>query len=269
MTAQSRSHSHIQSHILITGASSGIGAALALNYARSGTHLILWGRNQERLEQIAKKAQQHGASTETHVIDLNNTNHALECLQHIDSDHPIDICIFAAGISDIRPETELTELPHIVQNIACVNFSTPITLATEMAKRMAIRKSGNIALIGSVAAFHDLPMASAYSGSKAGLARFSTALHAAMKPHNVFVTLISPGYVDTPMSQRLVGARPFLVSPQKAARLISKAIGQGRAHLLFPRIFFITKVLEYLMPRSITHRLLRIANVKQNPSTLK
>lgn len=256
----------LQSCILITGASSGIGEALALHYARAGTHLILWGRNQDRLGKVAALVAKHGATTDTLALDLCDTQAALEALRKADNQTPIDILVLAAGLGDIRPEGEPTELPEQVRTISLVNFTTPVTLATEMARRMIPRGGGNIALIGSVAAFHDLPIATAYSGSKAGLARFSTALHAAMTPHKVHVTLISPGYVDTPMSQRLQGARPFLVPSRKAARLIARAIGQGRAHLMFPWPFALARLLEILVPRPIAHRLLRSADVRQSAS---
>ncbi|MFT8353670.1 MAG: SDR family NAD(P)-dependent oxidoreductase [Gluconobacter japonicus] len=266
MTSTPPNRPGLQSRILITGASSGIGEALALHYARAGTHLVLWGRNQTRLDRVAAQAAKHGATTETLALDLCDPEAALEALRKADDTTPVDILILAAGLGDIRPEGELTELPEQVKTISLVNFTTPVTLATEMARRMVTRGGGNIALIGSVAAFHDLPIATAYSGSKAGLARFSTALHAAMTPHNVHITLVSPGYVDTPMSQRLEGARPFLVSSRKAARIIARAIGQGRAHLLFPWPFALARLLEMLVPRPIAHRLLRSAEVRQSAS---
>lgn len=253
-------------HVLITGGSSGIGASLALRYARPGTHLTLWGRNTERLENIAADVVRKGATADTLSLDLSQTEDALAALRKTDDANHIDILILGAGLGDIRPEGALTETAEQVRDISLVNFTTPVTLATEMASRMAVRKSGRIALIGSVAAFHDLPVATAYSGSKAGLARFSTALHAAMTPHHVSVTLISPGYVDTPMSQRLEGARPFLVSSKRAARMITRAIGQGRAHLLFPWPFAVARFLEMVVPRAIVHRLLRMAEVKQRPT---
>ncbi|MFT8611483.1 SDR family NAD(P)-dependent oxidoreductase [Gluconobacter oxydans] len=265
MPDASVSPSNAPFHVLITGGSSGIGAALALQYARPGTHLTLWGRNAARLEDVAAQVIRRGASAEILSLDLCRTDDALTALRKADDARQIDILILGAGLGDIRPEGALTETAEQVRDISLVNFTTPATLATEMASRMAARKAGRIALIGSVAAFHDLPVATAYSGSKAGLARFSTALHAAMTPHHVSVTLISPGYVDTPMSQRLEGARPFLVSTRRAARMITHAIGQGRAHLLFPWPFTVARFLEMIVPRAIVHRLLRTAEVKQRP----
>nr|WP_294916849.1 SDR family NAD(P)-dependent oxidoreductase [uncultured Neokomagataea sp.] len=254
---------------LITGASSGIGEALALQYARPGTHIILWGRSQSRLAKVAHKAAQRGATTECHSLDLTETNAAIELLRTNDIQTPITRLILAAGLGDIRQENALTEEPSLVRELCLVNFTTPATLATEMANRMAKRGGGEIALLGSVAAFHDLPMSTAYSGSKAGLARFSTALHAAMAPHHVSVTLVSPGYVDTPMSQRLSGNLPFLVTPQKAAQKIKRAIMRKKAHLIFPWPFAVFAFLESHLPRPIVHRLLRLSTVKQTPRNFK
>ncbi|EHH68466.1 SDR family NAD(P)-dependent oxidoreductase [Gluconobacter morbifer] len=252
-------------HALITGASSGIGAALALYYARPGTHLSLWGRNMRRLEETAEQVRKRGSTVSVLSLDLCETETAFETLRAADDENTVDLLVLGAGLGDIRPEGALAEAAEDVRKISLVNFTTPATLATEMAGRMALRKQGNIVLLGSVAAFHDLPVATAYSGSKAGLARFSTALHAAMAPHGVKITLVSPGYVDTPMSRRLEGPRPFLVTPQKAARLIGRAVRQGRAHLVFPWPFMIARILEMLVPRPVAHRLLRSAEVKQAP----
>ncbi|GBR47766.1 SDR family NAD(P)-dependent oxidoreductase [Neokomagataea thailandica] len=254
---------------LITGASSGIGEALAMLYAQPGAHLILWGRSPTRLAKVAKNAAQRGATTECYSLDLTETNTALEQLRHNDTQTPISRLILAAGLGDIRKDGALTEAPSLVHELCLVNFTTPATLATEMADRMAKRGGGEIAFLGSVAAFHDLPMSTAYSGSKAGLARFSTALHAAMAPHHVSVTLISPGYVDTPMSQRLSGHLPFLVSPDKAAQKIKRAIARKKIHLIFPWPFAVFAFLESHLPRPIVHRLLRLSNVQQTPRDSK
>ncbi|GBD55732.1 SDR family NAD(P)-dependent oxidoreductase [Gluconobacter wancherniae] len=252
-------------HILITGASSGIGAALARYYARPGNHLTLWGRNTERLEKCAQEARRKGAAVTILALDLCDTQAALSAFIAADDARAVDMLILGAGLGDIRPVGALAEKAEDVLAISLVNFTTPVTLASEAAGRMAARKKGWIGLIGSVAAFHDLPVATAYSGSKAGLARFSTALHAAMTPHDVKVTLISPGYVDTAMSQRLEGARPFLVSAEKAARLIANAMEKGRAHLLFPWPFQLVRLLEAIMPRALVHRIVRSAKVVQRP----
>lgn len=255
----------VRHHILITGASSGIGAALAAYYARPGVLLTLWGRNEERLENTASIARKKGAAVETLCIDLTQADKALAALIKADDECPVDILILSAGMADIRPHNALAESAETALRMSMVNFATPVAMATEMANRMAERRRGRIALMGSVASFHDLPLATVYSGSKAGIGRFSTALRAAMDPYNVRVCLIAPGFIDTPMSQRLDGEQAFLVPVDKAARKIARSINAGRAVLVFPWVFQLTRLLEMLLPRPIAHRILRRLDVMQHP----
>lgn len=255
----------VRHHILITGASSGIGAALAAYYARPGVRLTLWGRNEERLANTASIARAKGAVVETLCIDLTQADSALAALIEADDKNPVDILILSAGMADIRPHKALAESAETALRMSMVNFATPVAMATEMANRMAHRRHGRIALMGSVASFHDLPLATVYSGSKAGIGRFSTALRAAMDPYNVRVCLIAPGFVDTPMSQRLDGEQAFLVPVDKAARKIARSINAGRAVLVFPWVFQLTRLLEMVLPRPIAHRILRRLDVMQHP----
>lgn len=252
-------------HILITGASSGIGAALAEFYARPNIHLTLWGRSEARLEKTAETVRAKGATVATFSIDITNAESAIEALRKADDEAPVDMLILSAGMADIRPQNALAEATDTVLKMSMVNFATPVAMATEMAGRMAERKSGHIALMGSVASFHDLPLATVYSGSKAGIGRFSTALRAAMTPHNVKVTLIVPGFIDTPMSQRLEGEQAFLVPVDKAARKIARAINSGRGVLVFPWVFQLTRLLEAVLPRALAHKILRRLEIMQHP----
>ncbi|WP_122039382.1 SDR family oxidoreductase [Asaia bogorensis] len=250
-------------HVLITGASGGLGQALALQYAGPGIVLTLWGRNESRISAVAEACRQRGSVVHVHVLSLTAIDDALELFRQCDDGIPVDVLVLNAGVSDIRPAGALTETTDAVREATLVNYAVPAILATEAAARMAPRRRGRIAMIGSVAAHHDLPFATAYSSSKAGLARFSTCLHAAMAPHRVGVTLVEPGYIDTAMSRRLEGARPFLVKPDAAAALIAAAVARGDAVLVFPRIFLLLKLLSAVVPRTIAHRLLRLAKVKQ------
>ncbi|MXV43580.1 SDR family NAD(P)-dependent oxidoreductase [Saccharibacter sp. 17.LH.SD] len=254
-------------HILITGASSGIGAALADYFARPGVHLSLWGRNPKRLEKTAEVVRAKGGEASILSLDISNPQAALEAFKEADDALPVDILILSAGMADIRPEGALAESADVALAMSQVNFATPVALATEAANRMAKRRRGRIAMLGSVASFHDLPLATVYSGSKAGIGRFATALHAAMSPYGVLVTLIAPGFIDTPMSQRLEGDQAFLVPVDKAARKIARAIISGKAVLVFPWVFQLTRLLEIILPRPLAHRILRGLEIMQHPSS--
>lgn len=253
-------------HILITGGSSGIGAALAVHYARPGIYITLWGRNEQRLDEVAAKVRMKGAEVSTLSLDISNAEQALHAYEEADCENPIDVLILSAGMSDIRPGGQKTESPETALKMSMVNFATPVTLATRAAALMAERGGGRIGIMGSVASFHDLPLATVYSGSKAGIGRFSTALRAAMEPYNVKVTLIAPGFIDTPMSRKLEGDQPFLVPVDVAARKIARAINRGQATLVFPWVFELTRLLEMILPRAIAHNILRKLDIMQHPS---
>lgn len=238
---------------------------MAEYYARPGVHLTLWGRSEERLEKTAAAARTKGANVDTLSIDLTQAEVALKELIKADDQLAVDILILSAGMADIRPHNALAESADTALKMSMVNFATPVAMATEMANRMAARRYGRIGIMGSVASFHDLPLATVYSGSKAGLGRFSTALQAAMTPYNVRVCLIAPGFIDTPMSQRLDGEQAFLVPVEKAARKIARSINSGRSVLVFPWVFQLTRLLETALPRPIAHRILRRLDVMQHP----
>ena len=258
-------HSELRS-ILITGATGGIGIELARRYARPGRTLILWGRNAERLQRLATLCCARGAAVVTRQIDLVDGQAALAALREDDTKHPLDLIVLGAGLSDIQPAGQLTEDPEKVLDLCLVNFTIPATLATAAAERMIARGGGKIALIGSVAGFYELPFAASYSSSKAGLAQFAEAANLGWSRHNVRITLIVPGFVDTPMSQRLEGERPFLVSAGSAARRIMRAIKMGKKEYIFPWQFRVLRVVERLVPHFLRARILLSLKAGQKPT---
>jgi short-subunit dehydrogenase len=251
--------------VLVTGASSGIGAELARFYARSGRILILWGRDAARLERVARECRALGAVAQVRVLDLTDGHAAIAAFRQDDTDHPVDLLILAAGLGDMRQQTERTERAETVLELGLVNYATPAALATAGAERMVARQRGHIVLLGSVAAFHALPFAAGYSGSKAGLLRFSEALGNGLAEYGVGVTLVSPGFVDTPMSRRVSSAKPFLQTAPQAARLIARAVEKERPHLIFPRLFAGLRVLDIIMPRPIRDAIMRRLKASQAP----
>ena len=264
MTVRTASRMDEGRYVLITGASSGIGAELAWLYAARGRPLVLWGRNAERLESVATRARSHGVAVHTRLLDVADGAAAIAALREDDVSHPVDIAILAAGLGDMRRGDDVVERAEDVLRLGLVNYATPSAMAAAAAECMVPRGRGHIVLIGSVAAFHALPFAAAYSGSKAGLKRFAEAQQMALAPLGVGVTLVSPGFVDTPMSRRVVGAKPFLQTAPMAARRIARAVDRDRPHLVFPFLFSVLRLVDTLMPWPLKRRILSAIRADQS-----
>ena len=241
--------------ILITGASSGIGAALARAhaqaYARFGVTLLLWGRDEARLNQVAGQCRADGVTVATQCFDLRDAAGFVAKLSAADAQSPIDLAIFNAGLGGTVAKGEFAESPERAQAIAEVNFVAPVAGASALAAAMAKRGRGQIVLVGSITESYPLPMAPTYAASKAGLRLFAEALGLRMKKFNVMVTLVSPGFIDTPMSRGVTEPKPFLMQADKAARIIARDIALGARVIVVPWQFRVIRGITSFMPRAL------------------
>jgi len=241
--------------ILITGASSGIGAALARAhakaYAKFGVTLLLWGRDESRLNETARECRALGAEALTESFDLRDTPGFVTRLSAADAKTPIDLAIFNAGLGGTVAKTEFAESPERAQAIAQVNFVAPVAGASLLAGAMAKRGRGQIVLVGSISESYPLPMAPTYAASKAGLRLFAEALGLRMKTFGVAVTLVSPGFIDTPMSRGVTEPKPFLMDADKAARIIALKIALGARVIVVPWQIRVMRAVTDLLPRGL------------------
>jgi short-subunit dehydrogenase len=242
--------------VLITGASSGIGAALARAYARSGVTLLLWGRDQARLDEVAAQCRARGATVTSELFDLRDAAGFAARLAAADAATPIDLAILNAGLGGTAPKDAPAEAPETAQAIAEVNFVAPVVGANVMADAMVRRGTGQIVLIGSISESYPLPMAPTYAATKAGLRLFAEALGLRLSKQGVTVTLVSPGFVDTPMSRKLTEPRPFLVTADAAAAVIVRGVAAGKRVIVVPWQFAVIRALTMLLPRAILRRAL-------------
>jgi len=252
----SRSSQTRQVRILVTGASGELGGALARHYARAGATLLLWGRDQGRLAAVADDCRRAGAQAHIRSLDLTDGAAAIAAVVAEDAAGPIDLALFASGLGDIRAADALVEDAAQVLRLGLVNFVVPSAMAATLADRMARRGGGGIVLVGSAAAYHDLPFATAYAASKAGLSRFAQALRIGVAAHGVRVTLVSPGFIDTAAGRKVAGPKPFMMKPSDVARQIARVAARGRPHLVLPWPFALIRLTDRLLPRRLRDRLL-------------
>jgi len=173
-------------------------------------------------------------------------------LEALDTRTPLDLAILNAGLGGTVPKHLRAEDANRARDIALVDFASPVMAASILARRMADRGRGHIALIGSIAESFPLPMSPTYSGAKAGLSMFAEALRIRMKRYGVQVSLVSPGFIDTPMSRSVDSPKPFLLSANEAASAIRARLSRGSVRFVLPWPFRILGAAYRMMPRKIS-----------------
>jgi len=209
--------------MLITGASSGIGEGLALEFARRGYGLAIAARRLERLEALAPRLLAAGASqVVTIALDVADTDSILPAVQRAAAQlGRLDVVVANAGVGSLTP-TGRGKLPQMRETI---NINLVGAIATIEAALPIFREQGHGHVVGvtSVAGSKGLPGFGAYSASKAGLHRYLQSLRAELRGTPVVVTELAPGFIDTDIN-RDKGARPFLVDVDKGAALMARMI---------------------------------------------
>lgn len=222
--------------VVITGAGGGIGAALANIYASQGVTLGLVGRDEVRLGRVADDCRAKGA--DVHVLRADVTTPEIEeVLRVFDASHPIDLLIANAGVTSGISAIDGLEPWDTARRAAETNFMGALRTIVPVAERMAARGRGQIAGIGSLAALAPLPFSPAYSASKAGMETYVLALRYLLAPKGVKLNVVTLGYVETDMSRRLSGPKPFLTTPAKAAIKIRNGLARNRARISYPFVF--------------------------------
>ncbi len=241
--------------ILITGASSGIGAGLARLYAGPGISLAISGRDKERLLAVAETCRRRGAQVIAEVIDVKDRNAMAKWIERVDGEHPLDLVVANAGISGGAGGHGEDE--DQVREIFAVNMAGVLNTVLPTMALMRQRKSGQIAIMSSLAGFIGLPGAPAYSASKAAVKVYGEALHGWLKVDNIRVSVICPGYVKTRITANNAFPMPFLMTADKAARKIKHGLSRDKARIAFPLPMAAVMWLIAALPAAISGALLR------------
>lgn len=241
--------------ILITGASSGIGAALATAYASPGVHLLLTGRNEARLAEVATRCTLKGATVITAVLDVTDSTAMANWLTAQDTLQPIDLAIANAGISGGTGMAG--ETAEQVREIFAINVAGVMNTLAPLVPLMKSRGRGQLAIISSLASFRGFPGAPAYCASKAAVRIYGEGLRTELLPFGVNLSVVCPGFIRTPMTDVNNFPMPFLWEVDRAALYICRKLAAKRARIAFPFGTYALVRLLAALPVGLVDRLLR------------
>jgi short-subunit dehydrogenase len=219
---------------LITGATGAIGSALACTYATSGVRLILHGRNPDRLQDVRQACERLGAVVDCCTLDVRFIESLRTWVREVDHATPLDLVIANVGMNINIGADGQGESWEAAEALLNTNIRATMALVDAVLPGMRARKSGQIALISSLAAYFGLPVTPSYCASKAAVKTYGEALRGWLAAEDIRVSVVMPGYVESPMCRAMPGPKPFLLRPERAARLIRKGLEKNKARISFP-----------------------------------
>jgi short-subunit dehydrogenase len=243
--------------IWITGASSGIGKALAQKFANEGWIVAASARR----ENLLKELNQKNENIHSFPLDVTNANQCKDIFKDIiEKFKNIDICVFGTGIHDPKSEKEFSL--DKIRKIMEVNYFGTMNSINSVYSYFKDKKDGQISIVSSVAGYRGLPAAGAYCASKSALTSFAESLHFEMKRINVRVSLVSPGFIKTPMTDQNDFPMPMIKTPEFAAEKIYIGLIKKKGfEIHFPKAFtFLMKILQ-ILPNWIYFRIINVGNV--------
>jgi short-subunit dehydrogenase len=253
--------SNMAQHILITGASSGIGSALAEEMAQRGMAVGLVARRETELKELCEKINAAGGQAAWAVGDVTSLESITQAVQHLENTlGPVEILVANAGISarSLTADPEIEQLRKVMD----VNYFGAIHSAKAVLPGMVERKRGHLVVISSVAGFRGLPKSAAYSSSKAAISTYWESQRIELINQGIACTSINPGYIKTPLTDKNKHPMPFLISVEKAAITMADGILSRRKVLTFPWRMRFVMGLARLLPVWLYDRLMRKAAPK-------
>ena len=235
-----------QKKIWITGASSGIGKALAEKFASEGWQVAISARRKEILDEMA-----NNKNIFSYPLDVTNQQQINEAFSKIINEFgSLDLCVFSSGTYDPKLEQEI----NIKQNkfVMDTNFFGVLYCIKAVEKYFKDKKSGHISIVSSVAAYRGLPNSSGYGPSKAALTNLTESLYFDFKKYDVRISLVSPGFIKTPLTDKNEFPMPFIKSPEFAAEKMFIGLTKGKSfEIHFPKALTLLLKLLRVLPYKI------------------
>ena len=241
-------------NIWITGASSGIGRALAIKFAEKGWQVAASARREGLLNEISNLNK----NISSFPLDVTDKEKCKEIFSQIKNKYnDIDICFFSTGTWDPKKERDI-DIDQM-KNVMEVNFFGTLNCIKTVEQYFKDRNDGHISIVSSIAGYRGLPNSTGYGASKAALNNLAESLYFDFGRHNVRISLISPGFIKTPMTDKNEFKMPFLKTPEFAADKIYNGLINGSSFEIdFPKeLTLILKFLK-LLPDRIYFSLIKI-----------
>ena len=232
----------------VTGASTGIGREIALQLAASGVKVAASARSAAKLADL-------GVGVEAYPLDVTDATAAQSVIERIESDlGPIDLAVLGAGTYAPVDATGLD--PKVFGHMMATNYMGVVNCLAGLTPRMIARGCGHVSWIASAAGYVGLPKAAAYGPTKAALINLGECLYPELMRAGVKVSVINPGFVETPMTTRNDFAMPFLMKADEAGRRSIAGLVSGRFEIAYPRRFAAILKLARLLPYPMFFKLI-------------
>jgi len=242
--------------VLITGASSGIGAALSRLFLERGDTVIACARSRDKLDVTAARLNnERFVPMSLDVTDISAVEKTVAAIE--DRHGAIDLAVLNAGTYSPTPADSFgASAVHTMMDVNVIGISN---MLAALMPGMIERGRGQLALMSSVAAYRGLPMAAGYSASKAAVIAMGESLKAELDGHGVKLQVICPGFVKTPLTEQNSFPMPYLMEVEDAARRIMKGLESSRFQIAFPRRFVFQLKLLQMMPDALYFPLIKKA----------
>lgn len=237
-------------HVLITGASSGIGEALAIYYASHGVKLLsLCGRNKERLDKTAEECRKFGVEVDARIVDVRMKEDVEAWINEANEKMPLNLVFANAGVATLEETTDNVRRTFFVNVLGVVNTVLPVI---ELFKKAPEEQMKHIAITSSIAGYHGMPTCPSYSATKACVKAWGEGLRLSLAPLGIRVSTICPGFIRSRITDKNTCPMPYFMEADKAAEIIAKRIEKNVGLIAFPWQMRLATWLGSILPNRLS-----------------
>lgn len=237
-------------HVLITGASSGIGEALAIHYAKSGLKLLsLCGRNKERLDKTAEECRKFGVEVDARIIDVRMKKDVEAWINEANKKMPLNLVFANAGVATLKETTDNVRRTFFVNVLGVINTVLPVI---DLFKKAPAEQMKHIAITSSIAGYHGMPTCPSYSATKACVKAWGEGLRLSLAPLGIRVSTICPGFIRSRITDKNTCPMPYFMEADKAAEIIAKRIEKNVGLIAFPWQMRLATWLGSILPNKVS-----------------